>query len=276
MTPKTPIKVTALNNPKHLNQLYGMGWECAWVHKDPKTGEYKQVNELAYCKDYLSDVMWAHYNKKSCEIYGMRYVPGTSVPLDVDKARVIIRDTGKSAEELNAEGLLALRAIRALESVLKIKRTTLRKAHLVSSGKETAILLFEADPVWMTSTVSMSLYALILRLGRFCGKTENAMDFLRAGYKNAKAVKKTDNGVLSSDIRYMMSGVDSGGLQFLMDKGFSIFHKEVQKNFLGFDVNGAHCYGFSWWGSSIRQGDRNLMGGETMKSWTWPWSKTAE
>lgn len=194
-----------------LHQIYSSGLEYAFVNQ---AGE--QCHPFAFCKDYLQDAIWATIHKSSVTIHGFHYTHGKNPPLDLENTRIALRLKGnKDFKNMCAKSLNFIRAIDAAQG---FEPTELLYGGTYNDGSD-EVYVFVSDKRWMYSTVLISLYTLILRVGM----TYEGSDW-RNHFSNAKSYLGCND---KSDTASATKGLD----KFIGKPVESIFAKKMEDNY---------------------------------------------
>ncbi len=164
-----------------MSQMYRSGLEFAFVSAD---GE--QCHAFAYCKDFLTDAVWAHLNKTTAAIYSFSYGP-KSPPIDVDYTRVALRN--KQSSDFVTKCQNTLRFLNLLEPDFGMQPTRL----LDGGDFGGPVFVFVGDKQWMYAPPLISLYTLLLRVG------QNYQD---GPWRDRL---KATSGMRSSDVTYLQT-----------------------------------------------------------------------
>jgi len=137
------------------NQISGLHCKFAWLN-----AKHEQLMFPVQCKDYLQDIIWAEHHKKEAAIYGLKYAPG-QLDLKLPRFPLEIQLTGSprmGAEHLNR----LIDFLHAWEKKADISPTTW--AHVEGHSDRRVLYL---DPAWLTTSVHVSTYALLCRIGLY-------------------------------------------------------------------------------------------------------------
>jgi len=137
-----------------LSQIYSSGLEYAFVSSDGQ-----QCHAFAYCKDFLTDAVWAMLNQATASIYSFSYGP-SNPPLDLEYTRIALRN--KKSSDFQTKCQNSLRFLNLLEPDFGMAPT-----QLIHGGEYGGpIYVFVGDKQWMYAPPLISLYSLLLRVGQ--------------------------------------------------------------------------------------------------------------
>ena len=192
---------------------------------DSKDG-YRQCHEFIRCRDFLQDCVFATVNKCLSSIWGFTYDYKVNPPLDLNHMKMLIKNPPK----LYDKPLTSSDIEKATKSALKLLNHYEKMAGLPMSIAVDAtdgtddFKLFIGPKRWMESSVLVSLYSFLIRLG----------------YKNLKF--KTNKGLVveykkliddttksENDIRYLKSCYDK--MDVLMKNQSKLFSSRIEDNY---------------------------------------------
>jgi hypothetical protein len=122
----------------------------------------QQCHCFAYCKDFLQDALWAALNDKKASIYGFSYNPEKDPPVDLKKTRIGLRL--RKDKDFAAKCERALQFVNEVEEQLGFPYSRVEAAGNYKDTDDT-VFVFVGSKKWMHSTVTLSLYTLLLRIG---------------------------------------------------------------------------------------------------------------
>lgn len=206
-----------------MAQIYSSGLEFAFVSA---AGE--QCHAFAYCKDFLQDAVWATLNKSSAAIYGFSYVHGENPPVDTNNMRLAVRIKGANGKDFEEKCKKAQIFLQEVDAVQGFAPTELLLGGK-RKGEANDTFVFVSDQQWLHSSVMVSFYSLLVRVG---------MTYEGGGWRkhfdNAKAyIGSNDKGYTNS----AQKGVD----KIIGKKPSAIFAKNFIDNYpKGVDVSAMH------------------------------------
>lgn len=131
------------------------GWRSCGVRMAFANSDNQQVTQFVSCKDYMQDAIMATLRHKPVSIYGFKYNPDEHPALDLEATRILIKFS-KGYEKKSFE---VLDLINQIESELGLEMTQR------FDTDDPNIVLYVGPKDWMLSTVTISLYTLLFRLG---------------------------------------------------------------------------------------------------------------
>jgi hypothetical protein len=171
--------------------------------------KFKVLHSHFECKDFLQDMFWAEYNKKSAVIWGLNWKPGT---LDINSPKfLIIYHGGPEILENKAENMQKF--INILEDILHIPRTVVMKTN------DPYYMVAEFDHEWTTLSSFFSAYQTIFRLGG-AYKGEDPFVYLDKAAKLGGAIEPKFS---SKDAANLLSDECEGGKAYYK-KALALFH----------------------------------------------------
>lgn len=208
---------------KGMNQIYSSGIEMAFFNE-----KGQQCHPFAFCKDYFQDAVWAQLNNKTASIYGFSYNPKVNPKLDLEQMRLAVRDKTKDAKTMEERCKKSINFLNKLE-----KKMGFSPSELVFCGNYTNELLKKEYPVWgfigdkrwLHSSVMISAYSLLLRVGMT--------------YEGGSIEKhlESKNMVRKGDVNYVKRAMK--GINLILSKGpEKIFAKKMEDNY----PSTAACY----------------------------------
>jgi hypothetical protein len=185
-----PVTVTWLEGKAHYNQIYSNGLEFCLASSDNK-----QVNHLAFCKDYLQDVYFSTLNNKPVQIYGLNWSQDKFPKPDMENIKIILGDKKVNiAEEIEN----SLEFVNMFAQKLHIKKSTV---NLIANPKAgyPSMVLTTGSAIWYNAPPLISLYSLLWRIGFSHKKGENPEDTCKKIMESKIKVKTNgDNHTLQS------------------------------------------------------------------------------
>lgn len=207
----------------NMAQIYSSGLEYAFVSK-----EGEQCHAFAYCKDFLQDAVWATLNKSSASIYGFTYQHGVNPAVDTEHMRLGVRIKGAKGEGFEEKCKKALVYLQEIDAVQGFAPTELLLGGK-KKGEKHNTYVFVADKAWLHSSVMVSLFSLLVRVG---------MTYEGGGWRKHFDGAKTYLG--SKDKSYTASAA-KGLDKIIGKKPDAIFAKNFIDNYpKGVNVNAMH------------------------------------
>lgn len=160
---------------------------CCQISKEDKT--IRQLHDFVKCRDFLNDALIAtKQGKKSKVIYGFSF-DGNKNPMNLKRFEMLLRGEDFDILQENLE------ILNNFETSIGARKTTLKRI----KGSDT-IKLVLASPLWLRSTVMISLYTHILRcLSQYQNPNDHDLiEFLKiCGNKegNAGSYQRTINKI---------------------------------------------------------------------------------
>jgi len=152
------VSITWKPKKSSISQVHSSGLEYAFVSED-----WKQVNQLVYCKDFMQDALCAVMNQKKMSIYGFSYDPKTSTPIYLKKTRLLVANWRDKTMPNRIENSIDF--IRQIEKALKMSRTQVYSVtNLLPQFKKSGAYVYEAARRWQNSPPLISLYTLLIRV----------------------------------------------------------------------------------------------------------------
>ena len=240
----------------HLSEIYHSGWEVGFVSS--KENGYTFATQLAFCKDFLNDAVWAAVNNKPVSIYSFCYDPEVDSPIDMKTCRIGVRHTPYSKNKDLYEGCLkSARLMRTFERKWNFKKKTTVLKTENNENIKGDIVVFESDPRWMSSTVLLSLYTCLARMGLSWDGKGKTIPFVKEG--------KVD----SRDREWLTPAVSSKALDYLLENGTKCFSEDMKGNYNikdSYEIHnlGIQAYGYAFQLASSKKAYSSTLG------WKWP------
>jgi len=217
------IEIQPTTRRGYLSEIYnGNHWKISFVSS--KKDGYRQLSILAMCKDFLNDVVKGAKCGVPVSLYGMAYDPKKDPPLDLEKCRVLVSEATKSPKTFLGETGNAIRLLRKFESELGFEASCVLNSRI--KGRKLSCALVESDAKWMHSTVLLSLYTCLLRIGGRYDDEEDLKEFLLK-VKAASGLTQQ----IRNDCKYLTMARESGYLELLLSKGVDAFCSDMLKNY---------------------------------------------
>lgn len=125
----------------------------------------EQACGFVWCKDFLQDAYLAYFNKNSRQTYGFKYDYTKDVPLSLKSTRLLLAN--RSDKRFQAKMKKAVDFVNQVEKELKMHKKT--KAFICDDPpeafKESGVFLLDGNKRWYSSSVMLSLYTLLIRVG---------------------------------------------------------------------------------------------------------------
>lgn len=143
-----------------ISQIPKEGLEFAML-----SNNYRQLNQLVWCKDFMQDVIWSHVNQKSISIYGFKYDPKVSPPPSMRRVRLLVsnyKDPDLGNKLIN--NMLPL--IHSVESRLKMTKTVIEKCKSPPPlYRKSGVWIVNGCQRWLQAAPMLSFYTLLIRIG---------------------------------------------------------------------------------------------------------------
>lgn len=228
-------------HPKNLRllQIPNEGVEYAWVSED-----YRQVHQLAWCKDFLQDAIFASLNKRRVEIYQFIYDPKTSPPVSTMTTRIMVmsyKDPDfKSKLLVNCRDFL-----HQIEDHLAMTPTEFEKcANPPMVYRRNGVYILSGNRRWLHAPPMISFYTLMIRVGlmhpvdqHFLETLRQIKDGLRRPYNWREDTYRRTRWVHHDNDRDL---INRGwlGIERILEGDRKIFHHDIRKNYPAFDQQG--------------------------------------
>lgn len=212
-----------------ISQMYSTGLEYAFVTKD-----WKQVNQLVYCKDFLQDALCAMHTNQKMSIYGFSYDPNKSLPVYLNKTRILVTSWRDKTFPNRIEGSLDF--LNQIEDTLKMSKTKILKVKdLPVQYKKAGAWIYEANKRWMKSPPLISLYTLLIRVSLVHVKGTNYVETMD------KICNNTLEPYQSYDRSYLRDA--RKGIDWILTYGDKkLFPNKTKDNFKDVGVSAMHNY----------------------------------
>lgn len=144
---------------RKIDQIPTEGLEYAFVSKS-----WEQIHQLVWCKDFMQDAIHGFVNQKRVWIYKFLYDPATSLPLYLEKTRLMITNWRDKQFSNRIPALLDF--LHQVEEKLRMRKTkVVRCKNPPSIYKQAGVWVLESSKRWMVSPPMISLYTLFIRIG---------------------------------------------------------------------------------------------------------------
>ena len=124
-----------------------------------------QACGFVWCKDFLQDAYLAYFNKNSRNTYGFKYDYKKDVALSIKSTKLLLAN--RSDARFRAKIKKAVDFINQVETELKMRKKT--KAYECidppKAFEDSGVFLLDGNKRWYSSSVMISLYTLLLRVG---------------------------------------------------------------------------------------------------------------
>lgn len=180
---------------KHLCEIYqSVQLKYAFLSADNE-----QVAVFALCRDFLHDMVKTYLTNGNMSIYSMTYNYGKNPPIDMSKMRMLARYDGIKPEDIDIEMEYAIKLIHYYEDILKVEHSKVeRLSDSQFKDNKATVWLFTGDKVWMSAPFMVSLYTMLMRLGK------KKIEFTDSESLH-DAIEKLCNGPQDNDVRYLKS-----------------------------------------------------------------------
>lgn len=175
------IKLINNQNRKVLGEGKRSGIGFAFV-KNTEKDVFETVMPISPCKDYLNDVVFSEMTGKPCSAYGFKYAKTDCFKKSRAYlvAKICHHLDGNKYKQYDFE-LEALKNYHNLTKFLNIFEEKLGLKTLTQTTMlEDDTLLFSVPIYWCKSTWLISMYSLLIRVGRWYKEDEDPIDYLVA------------------------------------------------------------------------------------------------
>jgi len=210
-----------------LNQIYSKGIEVAFADR-VEGRKFIQLHPFAYCKDYLQDAVFSTVNKESIHIYGFSFVPGINKPVNMKETIVALTDASKDAKTLLREAKARGMFMREIDEIVGTKKKTVIKQ---VTNLDNKVFIFISDKVWLHSPPLLSLYLLLLRVGRLY-EGGDVIDYVK-NFK--KEDDENSKNMTNNDVGYIEAIFEAYGgklLKTVLERNVKLFNPKIEKNYL--------------------------------------------
>ncbi len=203
-------------------QIPKEGLEFAMLSKN-----YQQLNQLVWCKDFMQDVIWAHYNQTPIEIYGFTYDPLKSPAPSLAKVKLLVtnyKDTEFGNKLINN----VLPLLHSVEKRLDMSLTKLEKCRVAPPiYRKSGVWILNGSKRWLKATPMLSLYTLLIRIG-LVHSPEDDLETTLSKIKNGTVSSYFDNN--NRDKR-MIENAAEGITRILTHSDRKLFSSNVKDNY---------------------------------------------
>lgn len=218
-------------------QIYGMGYEFAFMSRKTKRSAYEQATPFVYCKDFLHDAIWAFLNKTNVSIWSFKYDYAKNLPLLMKETALAFRNTqfkGKD-DDFTAMSGPCLEFLHLAEEAMGF---TPSEIFTVDNEKSPAWLIV-GDPGWQHAPTMISLYTLFIRLGCFHNPGDTLEQTLKRAEKGEIKIGDSGNYAGNKDCSYVKQG--RKGINVILKHGLKVFHdKQIENYPETLKANGLH------------------------------------
>lgn len=192
------VKVEFYPDKKMAEEYQVTGFHYAFL-SSPKDGN-KMCHAWIKCRDFLQDAVRNHYTGRNDSIYSFTYNPKKDPKLDLTKTRMLVKrvphpNTDALRKEFDEMMKCSLRLINHYEKAADIK--LMSKLMKVNDDKMYSCL-FVGSGEWTRSSVLISLYTFLIRLGHKKIKFKDEEELVTA-YKELLNPKNKQ----TNDTRYL-------------------------------------------------------------------------
>jgi hypothetical protein len=205
-----------------ISQIPKEGLEYALVSDD-----YRQINQLVWCKDFMQDAVHGYVNKSVSRIYGFKYDPNEDPPVSMKRTRMLISNW-KDKEFGDRVQKRLLPMLHEIEDKLNMSRTILEKGTKAPPRYSRAgMWILDSSIRWSKAPPMISLYTLLLRIGVTRDPNDNFDTHV------AKIKDGTVEGYYSEgqQDRYQLKRAEKGIRYILKHGDRKIFHPDIKKNY---------------------------------------------
>lgn len=165
------------NTNNHLNEIY-QTVQMKFAFCKPEGTKVRQIHDFVLCRDFLNDALVASALKIKFNIYGFNF-DGNEKKVPLDKTYLLISSPNKDKIE---------NSLKLLNEIEKQTRTARTKIYPLNVSKAFGDLyLAVGSPRWVKSTVMISLYTLLWRLGNYV-KFDGSLDTFFEGCSSKDGV----------------------------------------------------------------------------------------
>jgi hypothetical protein len=222
-------KVKWFSKVLEIDQVPEEGLEYAFVSKN-----YEQIHQLVWCKDFMQDAIFGYLNSRYVEQYGFEYNPATSLPIYMDKTRLMIANWKDKSFAAKIPAVLDF--LNQIERKLKMALTTAVRCRNPSVlYQKASVWILNGSKRWMIAPPMISLYTLFIRIGFVHTKGRS--------YKTT--LKKLLSGELEpyycAEDDEQLEGCEKAIQHILLHGDRSLFHRDIRKNYpADFDIETLH------------------------------------
>lgn len=205
-----------------IAQIPKEGLEFAMLSND-----YKQLNQLVWCKDFMQDIIWSHLNKKAIEIFGFKYDP-YSMPAPCTKRVRLMLSNYKDPElgDKIINNMLPL--LNSVEKRLRMSETKIEKCHLPPPVyRKSGVWIVDGSKRWLKAPPMLSFYTFLIRIGLVH----------QAGDTLEMTLDKIANGVIKSYYdnnmrdKFMAKNAMKGISILMKQRDTKIFPSDIKLNY---------------------------------------------
>lgn len=177
----------------------------------PKEGR-KQCHTWIKCRDFLQDATRNALTGRKDSIYGFSYDPEKDPEIDFRRTRIVVKKQPHPRDDKGRENFLqmmksALDIVNHFESYAKWKPKT--KLYKVKNDKEQFSFLFLGPGDWVSSSVGISMYTFLIRLGYFMITFKNRKELEQKFKEMATNTSTKDLQYLAIVHRYLYKIIDN-------------------------------------------------------------------
>lgn len=189
-----------------------------------------QVNDFAYCRDYLQDIVYANVKNRDFSMYGLKYTPKEDNRISLDKCQILTRYKSRYEQFKKELGYYIenniLPFIHGIEELLRIPLTKVYQCK--AQGVKYDIYLFEGHKRWIQAPPMVSLYALLIRIGLTYDGKVSAQEFIQ---RLANPESKSSAFPASQDKNILRNSRTILSILLRPYGDLSLFYHDIEKNY---------------------------------------------
>lgn len=181
-------KIKKFVNPVHISQIYSRGLEYTMLNS-----KNEMLLPWVFCKDFLSDLVWASIHKKKASIYGIEY-NGVDSPMPMKGARIGLRNSDISAEDFTKGVKNSVRLVNDFFALtgkfpnmkiagtekFHIEKQVYKDGRYQKVENDSEIVVVKVPHKFLSAPPLMSLLTMLLRCGIYYGeKSSEPLDYLK-------------------------------------------------------------------------------------------------
>jgi hypothetical protein len=206
--------------------LYTSSTSFCFVSKDRK-----QCHPLVTCKDYLGDMVFGTINDwEVTQTNGnFKYSTKNCPRICVDELRLVLCNRQDAGFSKSIGSIIDL--IHKAEKELNIPWTQVfRVRNPKPTHKATGMFLFVGDAAWMSSPVMLSLYTLLLRMGKHHSSKKSFMKSMKAFAKFTNDTGSRPTGMNYYDPCICRDSIPA--IERMIAEGYeNVFGNDLKKNY---------------------------------------------
>lgn len=147
---------------RHSLQDYVSGLQYSMASEDAADGAADQVMPFAFCREYLTDIVYSGLHNQPVNSYGL-VIPAPPRPATT-RTRLLLSNPKEPADVFLARAVNAVDFVAHYEGLMDLPPSELVPCDS-PPPKTGAVVMFDGSNLWQSSPPMLSLYSLLIRIG---------------------------------------------------------------------------------------------------------------